>query len=35
MSVEIMAKWNTDMIIVIHRLERTSTTEESPQLKAL
>ena len=32
---EIMAKWNTDMILVIHRLERTSATEESPQLKAI
>ena len=35
MSEEIMAKWNTDMILVIHRLERTSSTEESPQLKAI
>ena len=32
---EIMAKWNTDVILVIHRLERTSATEESPQLKAM
>ena len=35
MSEEIMAKWNTDMILVIHRLERTSATEELPQLKAI
>ena len=35
MSEEIMAKWNTDMFLVIHRLERTSATEESPQLKAI
>ena len=35
MSEEIMAKWNTDMILVIHRLERMSATEESPQLKAI
>ena len=34
MSKEIMAKRNTNMILVIRRLERTSETEESPQLKA-
>ena len=35
MSEETMAKWNTDIILVIHRLERTSATAESPQLKAI
>ena len=35
MSKEIMAKWDTDIILVIHRLERTSATEESPQLKVI
>ena len=35
MSEELMAKWNTDMILVIHRLERPSATEESPQLLAI
>ena len=35
MSEQTMAKWNTDMILGIYRLERTSATAESPQLKAI
>ena len=35
MSKKLMAKWNTDVILVIHRLERMSATEESLQLKVI